>query len=76
MRRHRHVLEDLEGFLAELADPLFLTLDLGDVVDGRGSEADARVEGIVLLVFEVALGAIDFDRFALRQVVVDFGHLV
>ena len=76
MRRHRHVLEDLQRLLAELANPFLLALDLGDIVHGRGAEAHAGVEGIVFLVLEVALGAIDFDRFALRLGFVDFSHLV
>ena len=76
MRRHRKVLENLQRLLAELTDPFLLALDLGDIVHGRGREAHAGVEGVVLFVFEVALGAIDFDRFALRLGFVDFGHLV
>src|SRR6478735_1423170 len=59
MRGHGFRKEGLEGIEAELEEPGRLILHLADIADGLFGQANARVEGIVDVVLEVALGLVD-----------------
>ena len=66
--RHGFGEKHLESLLAEFTDPLGLSLDVGDVIDGTLVEAVAGVVGIVLGVGEVPLVLVDGDGLQCRAV--------
>ena len=61
---HRFFVEDLERLMAELAHPLRIVLHIADVIDRLFRKAAAGIVLVALGKGEIALAAIDVDRFA------------
>ena len=63
VRGCRLAFENGERFVAELAHPIGILLHVADVIDSRGGKTPSGVELIALRKGEIALRAVDVDRF-------------